>query len=41
MGLELAKKYYNKVLEMRDYRNSHEKVKRYLTKLEENKKAGD
>jgi TolA-binding protein len=38
---ELAKKYYNKVLDMRDYRNSHDKVKRYLAKLEEKKKAGD
>ena len=38
---ELAKKYYNKVLDMRDYRNSHDKVKRYLVKLEENKKAGN
>ncbi len=40
-NIESAKKYYNKVLDMRDYRNSHDKVKRYLAKLEENKKAGN
>ena len=38
---KLAKKYFQKVLEMRDYSNSHEKVKKYLAKLEDNKKAGD
>lgn len=40
-NIESAKKYYNKVLDMRDYRNSHDKVKRYLAKLEENNKAGN
>lgn len=30
---ELAKKYYDEVLEMRDYSNSHSKAKRYIEKL--------
>jgi tetratricopeptide (TPR) repeat protein len=30
---ELAKKYYNHVLEMRDYSNSHKKAERFLVKL--------
>ncbi len=36
-----AKKYFLKVLEMRDYSNSHNKVKKYLANLEDNKKVGD
>jgi len=37
---ELAREYYNQILEMRDYSNSHKKVERYLEKLDK-KKAGD
>ncbi len=38
---EKAIEYYRKVLEMRDYNNSHSKAERYLTKLEKKKKAGN
>ena len=29
----LAKSYYEQILDMRDYRNSHKKAKRHLKKL--------
>ena len=36
---ELARKYYEEVLDMREYNNSHDKAERYLAKMD-NKKAG-
>ena len=33
--IDLAKKYYNEVLEMREYIKSHNKAKRYLKKLKD------
>lgn len=36
-----AERYFLKVLEMKDYSNSHKKVKRYLANLEDNKKVGN
>jgi len=37
---DLAREFYDRVLEMREYNNSHSKATRYLSKLNENKKAG-
>jgi hypothetical protein len=39
-NLKSAERYYEKVLEMRQYNNSHKKAERYLSKLSEKKKAG-
>ena len=39
-NLEKAEKYYEKVIDMREYNNSHKKAERYLAKLNEKKKAG-
>jgi tetratricopeptide (TPR) repeat protein len=36
-----AEKYYEQVLEMREYNKSHQKAERYLSKLKDKKKAGN